>query len=137
MNHLWLPLAVASMMGFAAIIEKLSLKEANPLAVFTIRSIIMLTLLLVISFVTGQYRDYTTYSTRTYIWILIPALLAVCFLWMYFTALQGDLVSRVFPIVATAPVFTLVFSVLFLGEPFTLKRLLGIILIILGIVFVK
>jgi transporter family protein len=137
MKHIWLPLGVASLMGLAAIFEKLSLKEASPLGVFTLRITMTLVILFVISLTTGQYRDYTSYSTRTYLWIAIPSLLSVCFLWMYFSALEGDLVSRVFPLVATAPVFTLLYSVLFLGEPLSIKRVLGIILITLGVVFVK
>lgn len=137
MKHIWLPLGVASLMGLAAIIEKLSLREASALGVFTLRIMLTCIILIGISLATGQYRNYVTYSPRTYLWIMIPSLLSVGFLWMYFRALQGNLVSRVFPLVTTAPAFALLYSVLFLGEPFTFKRLLGVILIILGVVFVK
>ncbi len=137
MKEIGLPLIVAAMMGLGAIFEKLSLKEASPLAVFTIRSCLICILLLLISFFTGQYRSFGDFSGRTYLWIVIPALMATVFLWLYFSVLQGDLASRVVPLVAVAPVFTLFYSVLFLGEPLSLSRVIGVFLITMGVLLVK
>lgn len=137
MKYFLIALLVPVLMGAAAIFEKLSLKEASPLGVFTLRSIVMTLILIVLSFATAQYREYTHYQGITYLWILIPTLLATVFLLLYFTALKGDLASRVVPVVAIAPVFTLIYAVLFIGEPFSIKRLGGVLLIVVGVLLVK
>ncbi len=46
-------------------------------------------------------------------------------------------VSVAFPIVHTFPVFTYFFSMLFLGEQFYITRLVGIILAVLGVVYIS
>ncbi len=137
MKYFYLALGVPVLMGTAAIFEKLSLREASPLGVFTLRSILMTALLLIISLVTADYREYPRYSAATYLWIAIPALLATAFLLLYFTALKGDLASRIVPVVATAPIFTLFYAIAFLGEPMSWKRLGGAALIVLGVWLVK
>jgi drug/metabolite transporter (DMT)-like permease len=64
-----------------------------------------------------------------------------------FGAVLGDLafltsqnrvgVSVAFPIVHTFPVFTYFFSMLFLGEQFYITRLVGIILAVLGVIYIS
>lgn len=137
MKYYLLALLISLLMGTAAIFEKLSLREASPLNVFVLRSIIMTVVLIVISAFTTQYREYVHYHWTTYLWIVIPAFLATTFLFIYFTALKGDLASRIVPVVASAPLFTMFCAVLFLGEPMSLKRLGGILLIVGGVLLVK
>lgn len=137
MKYFFLALLVPALMGGAAIFEKLSLKEASPLGVFTLRSLFMTAILVAASLATANYREYPRYPQATYLWILIPALLATVFVFIYFMALRGDLASRVVPVVATAPLFTLLYAVLWLGEPMSLKRLAGALLIAGGVWLVK
>lgn len=136
-NNLFLALVVAALMGAAVIFEKLSLREGSPIGIFAIRSVIITVILLGIALIGGHFREMMSYQPRTYLWILIPALLATVFIWLYFSVLQVDLASRVFPLVATAPVFTLFYSAVFLGEPMSFKRIGGVLLITIGILLVK
>ncbi len=62
--------------------------------------------------------------------------MALASLTLYFTGLQGDKVSRVFPYTELDPVITFVLAVLLLGEPPSLQRLAGALLIIAGIILV-
>jgi uncharacterized membrane protein len=134
---LLLSILIAAMIGISAIPEKLSLKEASPVGVFFIRSFILFVLLSIFALFKGNVREHFQYQAMTYLWIAIPAVLVSCWMLIYFNILQGDLASRVVPIVATAPLFTVLFSVLLLGEPFSLKRLAGALLIVIGVVLVK
>jgi uncharacterized membrane protein len=56
---------------------------------------------------------------------------------LYFTALRGDWVSRVYPLTELGPIIAFVLAVLLLGEPPSPLRLVGILLIIAGIVLVR
>ena len=133
---LWATLA-AALMGLASIFEKLSLKEASPLTALTLRFIIMVVVLFGVSLITQSYKEWFQLSGKTYLYILIPSFLAIFFVLSYFTALQEGLVSKVVPIIATAPVFALLFSIIFLQEPLTWKRVLGVLFVVAGVMFVK
>ena len=130
-------LLITALAGGAAIFEKASLQGATPLVVFTLRSLIMTTCLLAACFLTNSFKVMTQVSGRTFLLILIPALFATTFVWMYFSILKNDLASRVFPIMAAAPLVTVILSVIFLGEPFSWKRLIGVILVVVGVSLVK
>lgn len=132
-----LSLLIAVLAGSAAIFEKASLKDATPLTVFTIRSFVMTLILVVACLVTGSTRSLTQVSGRTFLWILLPAVFATTFVWLYFSILKNDLASRVFPILSAAPLVTVLLSVMFLGEPFSWKRLVGAALIVGGVSLVK
>jgi uncharacterized membrane protein len=69
--------------------------------------------------------------------VALPALLALGSLTLYFTALKGDLVSRVFPLTELGPVVAFVLAALFLGEPWSWPRLAGTLLVIAGVVLVR
>ncbi|MBI2578114.1 MAG: EamA family transporter [Candidatus Aenigmarchaeota archaeon] len=56
---------------------------------------------------------------------------------LYFEALKHDEVSRVMPLFATAPIFTLIFATFFLGELFTADKYIGIALLVLGSVIIS
>ena len=132
-----LAVVVALMSGVSAIFEKASLRDATAGTVFTIRSLYMTLLLLAYALFSGEYRALTQVSGRTLGLILLPGSLAVVFLLIYYSILKQDLASRVVPIIAGAPLVTVLLSVLFLGEPFSWKRLLGALLIVGGVSLVK
>jgi len=55
----------------------------------------------------------------------------------YYSALKLDLSSRVVPLAATYPLVTSLWAYLFLGESLTPQRIIGTILIVVGILLVK
>ncbi|HSA60471.1 MAG TPA: EamA family transporter [bacterium] len=137
LRNFLLSILVAVLAGAAAIFEKASLRDAAPLTVFTIRSVFISVLLMSACLVAGNVKPLFQVSGRTLGLILIPAVLATTFVGVYFSILKNDLASRVFPILAAAPLVTMVLSVTFLGEPFSWKRLAGAVLIVAGVVLVK
>ena len=128
---------IAVLAGSAAIFEKASLRDATPLTVFTLRSLVISFLLVSACLVLGQVKPLFAVSGRTAGLIVVPAILATSFVFLYFSILRHDLASRVFPILAAAPLVTVVLSVMFLGEPFSWKRLLGAVLVAAGVALVK
>lgn len=136
-RNFFLSILIAVLAGSAAIFEKASLRDASPLTVFTLRSFFISFLLILACVVFGNVKPLFHVSGRTALLIAVPALLATTFVFLYFNILKDDLASRVFPIMAAAPLVTTFLSVLFLGEPFSWKRLAGACLIVAGVVLVK
>ncbi len=130
-----LALLVASIWGIAPIFEKLSLVKASPFTVITLRFIFTTTVVVVISLVTGRYRELSALDGKTVLWIVLAGVLGgIIGLFVYFVALKEGLTSRIVPIAATFPLFTALYAFIFLGENITVQRLLGIVLIVIGLV---
>ena len=132
-----LPLLASLLSGVSAIFEKVSVVTLSPLTVLTLRYLLMLPVLLVALVATGGHRELTTINGRTFGAIVLPALMALGSLTLYFTALKGDWVSRVYPLTELGPVITFVLAVLFLHEPASPQRFVGTLLIIAGLVLVR
>lgn len=138
MKPVALALLVASIWGITPIFEKLSLIKASPLTVITLRFIFTTTCIIVISLATGRYREIASIDGRTLLWILLAGLLGgVVGLLIYFSVLKQDLTSRIVPIAATFPLFTALYAFMFLHEAISIQRLVGIVLIVIGLIFVN
>ena len=133
-----LALLVASIWGITPIFEKLSLIKASPLTVMTIRFIFTTTVVVVISLVTGGYKELGAVDGKTFLWIILAGILGgIVGLFLYFFALKQDLTSRIVPIAATFPLFTALYAYVFLRETITLPRLAGIVLIVVGLILIN
>ena len=132
-----LALLIALLSGTAAIFEKASLRDASPTTVFTLRSLYMTLCMIGLVLMTGGVRSLWEVSGRTLGLIILPATMALAFLLLYYSVLKQDLASRVIPIISGAPLVTVILSILFLGEPFSWKRLIGALLIVVGVSLVK
>src|SRR5579885_2795049 len=120
-----LALLVASIWGITPIFEKLSLIKASPLTV-------------IILLATGRYREIASIDGRTLLWILLAGLLGgVVGLLIYFSVLKQDLTSRIVPIAATFPLFTALYAFIFLHEAISIQRLVGIVLVVVGLIFIN
>ncbi|HEV2125360.1 MAG TPA: EamA family transporter [Chloroflexota bacterium] len=137
MRVLLIPLLASLLSGVSAIFEKLSVVNLSPLTVLSLRYALMIPVLAAALVATGGHRELSTLDARTFLYIFIPALLALGSLTLYFTALRGDQVSRVFPLTELGPLIAFVLAAIFLGEPWSLQRLAGTVLIIAGIVLVR
>lgn len=134
---LLLPLLASALSGVSALFEKVSVVHLSPLTVLTLRYLLMLPVLLAALWATGGHRELAAIDSRTFGAIVLPALMALGSLTLYFTALKGDLVSRVFPLTELEPLVAFVLAALFLGEPWSWQRLLGTGLVIAGVVLVR
>lgn len=132
-----LPLLASTLSGVSAIFEKVSVVSLSPLTVLTLRYLLMLPVLLAALYFSGGHRELVSWSARSFGAVLLPALMALGSLMLYFTALKGDWVSRVYPLTELGPAITFGLAVLFLGEPPSVQRLVGTLLIVVGIVLVR
>lgn len=133
-----LALLVASIWGVTPIFEKLSLVKASPFTVITIRFIFTTICLVIVSFVSGKYKDFATVDGKTFLWIILAGFLGgIVGLFLYFVALKQDFTSRIVPIAATFPLFTVLYAFIFLREGISINRLAGAILIVFGLVLIN
>ena len=65
--------------------------------------------------------------------ILIPGVLAIIGIYLYFTALSGSSASKIVPLTAIYPLFTCFYAYVFLKEDFTTEKIIGTILIVTGV----
>ncbi len=137
MRVVLLPLLASALSGVSAIFEKVSVVTLSPLTVLTLRSVLMVPVLLVALYATGGHRELRTLDARTFGSVALPALVALGSLTLYFTAPKGDFVSRVFPLTELGPVVAFALAALFLGEPWSWPRLAGTLLIVAGVVLVR
>lgn len=136
-KNFFLSLVIALLMGSAAIFEKVSLKDASPMTVFTIRTVFMAVCLVAVSFFSQGLRPLVQISGRTLLFIIVPATFALIFVSLYFSILKHDLASRVVPIISSAPLVTVLLSIWFLAEPFSWRRFIGALFIVAGVSLVK
>ncbi|MCH7926463.1 MAG: EamA family transporter [Candidatus Dadabacteria bacterium] len=132
-----LALLVAFIWGLNPIIEKLSLVKATPLTVMTIRFIMTSIVLTIITLYQGKFYELNNLDSKTYYYIIIPAILAGVGLYIYFIALGKGESSKVVPIIATFPLFTAVYAFFILKESITTPKIIGTFLIVSGIVILN
>ncbi len=133
-----LALLVASVWGITPIFEKLSLERASPLTVITLRFMFTATCFVVYSVVTGGYKEFGSVDGRTLLYIILAALFGgIIGLLLFFTALKQDFTTKIVPIAATFPLFTALYAFMFLKEHISSPRLVGIILIVIGLILVN
>ncbi|MDA2920554.1 EamA family transporter [Desulfobacterota bacterium AH_259_B03_O07] len=133
-----LALLVASIWGISPIFEKLSLIKASPFTVITIRFIFTTICLVIISLVTGKYKDFANVDGKTFLWIILAGFLGgIVGLFLFFVALKQDFTSRIVPIAATFPLFTVLYAFIFFREEISTNRLAGAIFIVLGLVLIN
>jgi len=132
-----LALLVAFIWGINPIMEKLSLVKATPLTVMTIRFIMTSIVLTIITFYQGKFYELNNLDSKTYYYIIIPAILAGVGLYIYFIALGKGESSQVVPIIATFPLFTAVYAFLILKESITTPKIIGTFLIVSGLVILN
>jgi len=130
-------LLVACIWGINPIMEKLSLVNATPLTVMTLRFITTSVFLTAITVFSGRTHELKNLDSQTYFMIIIPAVFGALGLFLYFIALGKGDSSKVAPIAATFPLFTAIYALIFLKENITYQRLAGIVLIVIGLVVIN
>lgn len=121
--------------GIAPVFVKLGLQNINPAVGLLIRTIITAGLIFSWMYIDGSITQIKNISTTTIVILTIEAILAT-FIGdlVYFSAIKRGSVALVTTIMASSPLITIIFSVIFLGEVMTIKRFIGTFFVILGII---
>lgn len=121
--------------GIAPIFVKMGLANLNPAVGLLVRTIITAGLIFSWMCIDGSITQFRNVSMAAIIILAIEAVLATFIGDLsYFAAIKKGSVAMVTTIMASAPLITIIFSVLFLGEVMTIKRFLGTCFVILGII---
>ena len=124
--------------GVAAIFDKLALGKVAPMAALLVRQFILCGVLLLVGIGSGRLGSLFAMEGRS---ILFLGLSGICGgaagMWTYYHALRLGGASLVVPITATYPLITALLGWTILQESFTFVRLIGTILIVLGVWLVK
>ncbi|MGI6307536.1 MAG: EamA family transporter [Dethiobacteria bacterium] len=124
--------------GIAPIFGKIGLVEVAPGLALFIRSSIITAILLVWLLVSGQAPCLAGVAPRSWLFIGLEGICAALLGHLaYYYALKWGEVSLVSPVIAAFPVVTVLLAFLLLGEKFTPGKLVGTLLIVLGIIVLK
>jgi transporter family protein len=138
---MWVFYAILSAIFAAgvAIAGKLGLKSIDSTLATTIRSLIMAAFLLLVSFFLKKFHGFNIHDLSGKDWLLIIAAgIFGALSWLfYFFALKNGPAVPVAAIDRLSLVFVFILALLFLGENFSFKGLLGVLLMVAGAILLS
>lgn len=131
---MWLILALLSAVfaALTSILAKVGIEGVNSNLATAIRTAVVLVMAWGMVFVTDAQHGISSISTKSWIFLVLSGLATGASWLCYYRALQLGEASKVVPIDKLSVVITLVMAFLFLHEKFTVKSLIGCVLITLG-----
>lgn len=125
--------------GVGAFFDKACLKYMDPSGAFYVRTLVNIALFApLLLWKYGPTRQALTGSNRLGpLFVLASVIVSMGGVFFYLKALSGGEASRIVPLSSIYPFVTFVLAVLFLGEHFTLNRLVGTLLLTGGIYFIS
>ena len=131
---MWLILALLSAVfaALTSILAKIGIEDVNSHLATAIRTLVVVAMAWGMVFLTNAQNGIAEISKRSWLFLILSGL-ATGVSWLcYYKALQMGQASKVVPIDKLSVVITLVLAFVFLHEQFTVKSLIGCILIGLG-----
>src|SRR6185295_3932657 len=133
MNWILYAILSAFFASLVAIFGKIGIKDVDSNLAVAIRTIIIVGFAWIIVWAQGNASDILKISKYSYLFIVLSAI-ATGLSWLfYFKALQLGEASRVAPIDKISIVFTIIFAFIFLGEKASLGKILGGVIVLIGV----
>ena len=131
---MWLILALLSAVfaALTSILAKIGIEGVNSHLATAIRTLVVVTMAWGMVFLTNAQSGITEISKRSWLFLILSGLATGASWLCYYKALQMGQASKVVPIDKLSVVITLVLAFVLLHEQFTVKSLIGCILIGLG-----
>lgn len=131
---MWLIYAIGSAIfaALTSILAKVGVVGVNSHLATAIRTAVVLVMSWGMVFIVNAQHGVTEISRRSWIFLILSGLATGASWLCYYRALQLGEISKVAPIDKLSVVITLVLAFIFLHEQFTVKSLLGCILITAG-----
>lgn len=131
---MWLILALASSVfaALTSILAKIGIDGVNSNLATAIRTAVVLILSWAMVFLTNAQGGITEISRRSWLFLILSGLSTGASWLCYYKALQMGEASKVVPIDKLSVVITMILAALILHEQFTLKSILGCVLIAAG-----
>ena len=138
MTTFYLILLTVLFWGIAPIFDKAAVNKGDPFIGVILRGITIGIAMVMAALLSGKVKDIFVMPKQSAVYFALSGLIAGAFgVFTYFKALQLAPTSKIVPLAATYPLVTALFSTLFLGESISIERIIGIILIIVGIWLVQ
>lgn len=120
--------------GISPILEKIGLKEVNPLLGLFIRTFFALLSITLALLFSETYEQIKTLSFKSFAILGLSGILAGFLgMYFYFSILKLGYASQIVPLTATYPLIASLLAVFLLKEPFSLSKLFGTFFIVMGI----
>ncbi len=134
---MWLVFAILSAIfaALTSILAKIGIDGVNSNLATAIRTVVVVIMAWGMVFLTNAQNGLTEISKRSWIFLILSGLATGASWLCYYKAIQIGEVSKVAPIDKLSVVITLVLAFIFLHEQFTIKSLVGCILITIGTLF--
>ncbi len=131
---MWLIFALLSSVfaALTSILAKVGIDGVNPTIATAIRTLVVVALSWGMVFLTNSQTGLSDIGRRSWVFLILSGLATGASWLCYYKALQLGDVSKVVPIDKLSVVITLVMAFVFLHEKFTVKSLIGCVLITLG-----
>lgn len=132
---MWFILALLSSIfaALTSIFAKIGIENINSNLATAIRTMIVLVMSWVMVFITNSQSGIMDISKRSWLFLVLSGIATGASWLFYYKALQIGDVSKVVPIDKLSVVITLVLSFILLHEQFTIKSLIGCLLLTAGV----
>ena len=133
-RSMWLVFAVLSAVfaALTSILAKVGIDNVNSNLATAIRTLVVLVMAWVRGFATGAQAGLGQITQRSRVFLVLSGLATGASWLCYYRAIQLGSVSKVLPIDKMSVVITLILAFVFLHEEFSLKMLIGSVLITAG-----
>lgn len=125
----WFALGSAVFAALMSILAKIGIEGVNSNLATAIRTIVVVIMAWGMVFLTNTQKGISDISRRSWLFLILSGLATGASWLCYYKALQVGQASKVVPIDKLSVVITLVLAFVFLHEEFTVKSLIGCILI--------
>ena len=134
---MWLLFAILSSLfaALTAILAKVGIEGVNSNLATAIRTVVVLLMAWGMVWITHAQSGLSEISRKSWIFLILSGLATGASWLCYFKALQIGDASKVVPIDKLSVVLTLLLAFIFLHEEFTMKSLIGSVLIGVGTLF--
>ena len=131
---MWFVFAILSAVfaALTSILAKIGIEGVNSNLATALRTIVVLAMAWGMVFLTHAQNGITQISKKSWLFLILSGLATGASWLCYYRALQVGEASKVVPIDKLSVVFTLILAFVFLHEQFTVKSLVGCILIGVG-----
>ena len=128
---MWFVFALLSAIfaALTSILAKIGIEGVNSNLATAIRTVVVVVMAWVMVFLTNSQKGITQISSKSWIFLILSGLATGASWLCYYKALQVGEASKVVPIDKLSVVITLVLAFIFLHEEFTIKSLIGCVLI--------
>lgn len=131
---MWMVFALGSAVfaALTSILAKVGIEGVNSNLATAIRTVVVVAMSWGIVFLTGAQKGIAQISHRSWLFLILSGLATGASWLCYYRALQLGDVSKVVPVDKMSVVITLVLAFALLHEQFTVKSLIGVLLITAG-----